>query len=1341
VITQPSSRLTEIRQNLVKGFSLEEFRILCSDLDISFDNLLGETYEGKVNAMLVSLEHRSRTAILQELLQKRRPDVDWTPLCVPEEGSPPFKGLAYYDVNDADLFFGREALVQKLIGRLNISPVFGVRANGASRRLLAVVGASGSGKTSLVRAGVVATLLKDSKKSHGETSLKRLSEARVFILTPTDRPIRSLAVALTRNESSVLAATQLMDDLRADHRALDLYIARLLGDSSTDAILIVVDQFEELFTLCRDAEEQKAFVDNLLLASETSQGSKVYVLMTLRADFYAHCSKFDALRDCIASHQEYIGPMSESELRLAIEAPARESDLEFEPGLVTTIMEDIEDSPGALPLLSHVLLETWKRREGRRLTLRGYDESGRLRGAIAHTANEVYAQLSPADQNIARNILLRLTELGEGTQDTRRRARISELFPSPDDALAVQTVLKTLTDRRLVTTSEETAEVAHEALIREWPQLREWLSENREGLRTHRQLTEDAHEWEALGKSPDVLYRGAKLTVAAEWASKQPDRLNDLEREFLARSEAAQTLAREEHERQQKEKEDNLRRIAEAEKARAEERSRRLKWSRLLSLGLLFGLIVAVSATIYAVLQSRDTFTQKIAYKAINQASIESDSALLLARYVRLRDKNDLPEVREALIRANQCCPDQLVEMSRVHEDRVWAVAFHPVLTNVLASVSDDGFIVIWDVTARREISRIIGPASGAPIYSLAFSPDGKLLATSHANGEIVFWDTERYVKAGISLTGHDGNIHSIAFNMDGNQLVSGGADGQVIFWDVTSRRMLRAFKEHLNWVWSVAYSPDGRSAVSAGQNNVLQLYKQNEQSQWITVTSPYTGNTTYYASAAFLPDPLKSGKLILATGDTNKYLKLWDVSDWVKKGEKPKKPFVARQMSHTVWGLAFNKEGTLIGTGTGNGRVKFLHIKLTDPISATKLSDASLGMLAHTSGIWRVAFSADSKLLAAGSSDRSISLWQTDEATNHLRLEQAVGSELNNIPIDSAIFNTRTQTLIASGVGKLTGTLLVKQQNISTGQSTSTVVTVPHSVKYTAMSPDGNWLAAVGGINGEVNLSLWRVGADMSNVNTISASAHYTDVTAILFSPDSQKLVTGDRNGKVVVWDVVSSKLITSFIMDHRAQVRGLAFNLNGSLLATSGCFSLVTNEDDSYCSRAEVRIWRTSDWLPIRNLILAKTGYINAIAFHPDGKSLVTGSEDRAIEVWDIEKGQSQKKLLGQNRPIKALAMSADGNWLASGSDEYPILLWNLNTGQRVGDAFNEHDTAVTSLRLSPNGDMLVSTSKDGTAVVRDLRTQALSDRACRLVSRNFTQSEWEQLVGNADYQKVCN
>jgi WD40 repeat protein len=146
-------------------------------------------------------------------------------------------------------------------------------------------------------------------------------------------------------------------------------------------------------------------------------------------------------------------------------------------------------------------------------------------------------------------------------------------------------------------------------------------------------------------------------------------------------------------------------------------------------------------------------------------------------------------------------------------------------------------------------------------------------------------------------------------------------------------------------------------------------------------------------------------------------------------------------------------------------------------------------------------------------------------------------------------------------------------------------------------------------------------------------------------------------------------------------------------------------------------------------------------AIAFHPDGKSLVTGSEDKAIVVWDIDKGQPQKVLLGQNKPIKALAISADGNWLASGSDEYPILLWNLNTGRRVGDAFNEHDMAVTSLWLSPNGDMLVSTSKDGTAIVRDLRAQALSDRACRLVGRNFTQTEWEQLVGNTDYQKVCN
>ncbi len=287
--------------------------------------------------------------------------------------------------------------------------------------------------------------------------------------------------------------------------------------------LFVVDQFEELFTLCRSEAEQTAFVENLLNAALQPRGNAV-VIIVLRADFYAHCARFDLLRQALSQHQEYIGPMTVKELRRAIEEPARHGHWEFESGLIEFLLHDVgadvagrSPEPGALPLLSHALLATWQRRRGRMLTLGGYSASGGVRGAIAETAEAVFHdQLEPEQRAIARQIFMRLTEIGDDatTADTRRRVSFDELVSKPEDNDMVHEVLMTLADARLITTDQNTAEVAHEALIREWPTLRGWLDENRDGLRLHRHLTDAAQEWELLSRDPGMLYRGARLAQA-----------------------------------------------------------------------------------------------------------------------------------------------------------------------------------------------------------------------------------------------------------------------------------------------------------------------------------------------------------------------------------------------------------------------------------------------------------------------------------------------------------------------------------------------------------------------------------------------------------------------------------------------------------------------------------------------------------------------------------------------------------------------------------------------------------------------------------------------------------
>ena len=357
---------------------------------------------------------------------------------------------------------------------------------------------------------------------------------------------------------------------------MNLFIKRLNQPRNGLRGLLVVDQFEEVFTLCRSEERRTSFIDNLLTASLEVDGPTVIVI-ALRADFYGHCAGHLRLREALAQQQEYIGVMSDEELRCAIEEPARRGQWELEPGLVDLLLHDVGHEPGALPLLSHALLETWQRRRGRTMTLSGYAASGGVRGAIAETAEAVFTdQFTREQQVIAQRIFLRLTELGDDTTtgNTRRRASFKELILKPEEAATTQAVLKALADARLITTSEDSAEVAHEALIREWPTLRGWLEEDRENLRLHRHLTETSQEWSASNREMGMLYRGARLTQVREWAAGHADEMNDLEREFIKASQASAEREAAEREAQRERELRAAQKLAEAEKARAGEQAR-----------------------------------------------------------------------------------------------------------------------------------------------------------------------------------------------------------------------------------------------------------------------------------------------------------------------------------------------------------------------------------------------------------------------------------------------------------------------------------------------------------------------------------------------------------------------------------------------------------------------------------------------------------------------------------------------------------------------------------------------------------------------------------------------
>jgi len=446
----------------------------------------------------------------------------------PEPGDPPFQGLQYFDEKDSDRFFGREQVTARIIGRLH-------RTN-----FLAVIGASGSGKSSLVRAGVIPALKRGERLADGGMPPKDSSKWAMHVMTPTAHPLEALAASLEREAESTSAISTLQGEMAADQRALGLAIRRYLSRHSASHFLLVIDQFEELYTLCRSTEEQQAFIGSLLELADSGDTQPATILLVLRADFYAYVAQHDRLREIASQYQEFIGAMNRDELVSAIDKPLAQGGWKIQEGLIEVILDDIGYEPGALPLLSHALHETWRRRRGRTLTLSAYTESGGVRGAIAQSAENVFRkQLSEELQPVARMIFIRMAEVGEDSHDTRRRVNYSELITRSTDELVINTVIKILTDARLVTIGTvepggtKVCEVAHEALIREWPTLRQWLDEDRQGLILHQQLAGDTHDWINGEKDPGFLYRGFRLKQVQEWANKNADLLSLQESEFL----------------------------------------------------------------------------------------------------------------------------------------------------------------------------------------------------------------------------------------------------------------------------------------------------------------------------------------------------------------------------------------------------------------------------------------------------------------------------------------------------------------------------------------------------------------------------------------------------------------------------------------------------------------------------------------------------------------------------------------------------------------------------------------------------------------------------------------